>query len=101
MTRAVLCTVMLTVLASGASAQPYIHKQLVRCTERPQRYGVRLRGADLAGVVNEAALLAVRGGATAVGHDELRRACERVRHGTGSRARVLGEVRTSPTEVAT
>ncbi len=29
------------------SAQPYVEKQLERCTERPQRYGVRLRDADL------------------------------------------------------
>jgi cell division protease FtsH len=48
-------------------------------------------GADLASVVNEAALLAVRDGRSQVGGDDLVAAVDRVRHGTGSRGRVLSD----------
>jgi cell division protease FtsH len=48
-------------------------------------------GADLASVVNEAALLAVRDGRAVVRGDDLTAAVDRVRHGTGSRARVLSD----------
>ncbi|HWH29980.1 MAG TPA: ATP-dependent metallopeptidase FtsH/Yme1/Tma family protein [Mycobacteriales bacterium] len=46
-------------------------------------------GADLASVVNEAALLAVRDGRAQVRGDDLAAAVDRVRHGTGARGRVL------------
>jgi cell division protease FtsH len=48
-------------------------------------------GADLASVVNEAALLAVRDGRGQVRGDDLAAAVDRVRHGTGSRGRVLSD----------
>ena len=48
-------------------------------------------GADLASVVNEAALLAVRDSRTQVRGDDLAAAVDRVRHGTGSRGRVLSD----------
>jgi cell division protease FtsH len=48
-------------------------------------------GADLASVVNEAALLAVRDGRSQVRGDDLVDAVDRVRHGTGSRGRVLSD----------
>ena len=46
-------------------------------------------GADLAGLVNEAALLAVRDGRHLLTAADLERAADRVRHGTGSRSQVL------------
>ena len=48
-------------------------------------------GADLASVVNEAALLAVRDGRAQVRGDDLAEAVDRVRHGAGSRGRVLSD----------
>jgi cell division protease FtsH len=48
-------------------------------------------GADLANVVNEAALLAVRGGHAQVGSAELDEAVQRVLHGPQRRGRVLSE----------
>ncbi|MEX2289574.1 MAG: AAA family ATPase [Mycobacteriales bacterium] len=48
-------------------------------------------GADLASVVNEAALLAVRDSRAEVRGDDLALAVDRVRHGTGSRGRVLSD----------
>jgi cell division protease FtsH len=46
-------------------------------------------GADLANIVNEAALLAARGGKTAVGQDELEEAVDRVSLGLERRSLVL------------
>jgi cell division protease FtsH len=48
-------------------------------------------GADLANILNEAALAAARRGATAVGHDDIETAIDRVQLGAEQRGRVMRE----------